>query len=77
MQTYLEALREYCEEYNNNRESEHTDRLREIYWLARHSRPEAVFSERNIVALATRLTKVLDFRQESGKEFIRKRPLAA
>jgi hypothetical protein len=77
MQKFFEALKEYCEEYNLDNKSEHTGRLREIYWIARRAKFEPMFYETNIVGLATRLTNVLDFRQESGKEFVRKRQLAA
>lgn len=77
MQKFLEALKEYCEEYNLDHKSEHTDRLREIYWIARQAKFAPEFCETNIVGLATRLTNVLDFRQEGGKEFVRKRQLAA
>jgi flagellar biosynthesis regulator FlbT len=77
MEKYFEALREYCEEYSFNQKSEHTGRLREIYWIARHAKLEPEFYETNIVGLATRLSGVLDFRKEGDKEFVRKRQLAA
>ena len=77
MEKLFEALKEYCEEYNQNRESEHTERLREIYWMARHSKVAPTFVEQNIVGLATRLSDVLDYRQEGAKEFVRKRHLVS
>jgi len=77
MEKFFEALKEYCEEYGAGQESEHLERLREIYWMARNVKPEPVFRQQNIVGLATRLTGILDYRQEGDKEFVRKRQLAA
>ena len=77
MENFFQALKEYCEEYNENRESRSTDRLREIYWMARHARLTPMFRERNIVGLATRLSEVSDYRKEGDREFLRKRQLAA
>lgn len=77
MPKLFEALKEYCEEYDLDRDSENTDRLRQIYWTTRQDNIKPDFHISNIVGLATRLTAVLDFRSEGGREFLRKRELAA
>jgi hypothetical protein len=75
MPSYFSALKEYCVEYSLDRDSDQADRLKQIYSIVRTAKLQSR-GVNKIVAVATRLSKSTDFRQEGDKELLRKRNAA-